>query len=118
VPPDKVVFLRTLNFWYRYAPEPREWWSGGYPISLETSKGIRMIRVELDEIRSAECPKSRMLRSPQSDDLVQVFMQAEAVGAGMGPPEKWCGSFYDAVGVLKSAKARDESAQERAINRA
>jgi hypothetical protein len=114
-----VVWLKRLSFWYRYGPEPREWWAAGYPIDLESSKGTKRIRVELDEIRSAECPKSRMLRSPQADELVQIFGQAEAVGASaLGSAETWPGAFYDAVGILKAQKARDENAQERAIDRA
>jgi hypothetical protein len=50
---------------------------------------------------------------------VQIFSQAQAVGESpFGSAETWPGSFYDAVGILKDQKARDDNAQERAINRA
>jgi hypothetical protein len=60
-----------------------------------------------------------VLRDTRADDLVQIFSQAQAVGESpFGSAEAWPGSFYDAVGILKAQKARDENAQERAINRA
>jgi hypothetical protein len=114
-----VVWLKRLSFWYRYGPEPRDVWIAGYPIDVHSSKGVRRVRVELDEIRSAECPKSRMIRSPQSDQLVQIFLQAEATSeTAFGSADRWSGAFYDAWGVMRAAKARDESAQETAINKA
>jgi hypothetical protein len=113
------VFLKRLSFWYQYGPDPREWWAAGYPIDVTSSKGVRRVRVELDEIRSAECPKSRMIRSPQSDQLIQIFLQAEATNeTAFGSADRWPGAFYDAWGVMRAAKSRDDSAQETAINRA
>jgi len=94
-------------------------WVAGYPLQLETSKGPKQIHVEMDGVRSAECPKSVMLRNPQASELVQIFDQAQAVGEqAFGSADRWPGAFYDAVGILKSQKERDESAQERAIHKA
>lgn len=94
------------------------WWRGGYPLQLETSKGIKTIRVETDEIRSAECPKSVALRSPADSDLVQILTKAQTVGdSPFGSSERWPGWFYDAAEIVKNETARDEAAQQRAVHR-
>ncbi|HEX4138366.1 MAG TPA: hypothetical protein VHY84_27395 [Bryobacteraceae bacterium] len=108
-----------LGFWYDYGPELREWWQAGYPIQLETDKGPKTAHVEIDGVRSAECPKSVMLRDPRADDLVQIFVHAEGVGASaLGPPAAWPGWYYDTVKILKDQTVRDEAAIERAVRRA
>lgn len=77
-----------------------------------------MVRVEIDEIRSAECPKSVMLRNPQFETLISIFGQMDAVGESpLGSAEHWSGAFYDAIATLKNAKARDENARKTAIHR-
>lgn len=112
------MFLKRISFWYRYGAAPREWFSAGYPLQLDTGKGLKTVRVELDEIRSAECPKSVLLRDPRAAELVQIFAQMDAVGESpLGTASSWPGALYDAIGVLKSAKARDENAQSLAIHR-
>ena len=118
VAPDNVVFLRSIRFWYRYGPAPAEPWRAGYPLSIGTSGGVRPVRVVPDDVRSPECPKSRLLRAPRADSLVQIFLQAEATDpTALGPSHNWLGAFFDAWAALRAAKQRDEAAQE-AINKA
>lgn len=73
--------------------------------------------MELDWIRSAECPKSLLLLDPQADELVTIFVQSEAVGGGLGDASTWPGVFYDSVKILRDQKARDENAQTKAIHK-
>ena len=95
------------------------WWDAGYPLLIETGRGVKTARVEVDEIRSAECPKSVALRNPQADDLIQILTQAAAVGESpLGSAASWPGALYDSVKIFKEETARDENARERAVNAA
>lgn len=92
------------------------------PVEFREANGyasLKTLHVEIEGLRSAECPKSITLRDPGADDLVQIFLQAEGVGPGaLGPPAQWPGWLYDSMKILRDQKARDKNAQECAISRA
>jgi hypothetical protein len=51
-------------------------------------------RVVIEGVESEECPKSRLLMSPSSDALVQIFIQEQTIGGGLGDPSRWSGAFF------------------------
>jgi hypothetical protein len=111
------VWLTVLAFWYDYGPPLRKWWQAAYPLTVSLSSGaLKIAHVEIDGVRSSECPKSILLNASRADELVQIFIQAEAVGnQPFGSAENWPGSFFDSVKLLKDQRSRDEAAVERAI---
>jgi hypothetical protein len=72
--------------------------------------------VVIDGITTDECPKSVILRSPESCELVQIFNQAHTVKGALGPPAQWPGAMYDAVSLLTDQRAIDRNAQQSAKN--
>lgn len=74
------------------------------------------MRVVIDDVRSAECPKSLMLLSPEMATLAEVLTEAEGTLA-LGPVSSWPGFLYDAARVVKRERARDEAAQHAALAR-
>jgi hypothetical protein len=96
-------------------PELPPTWRAGYSFPLSDGK---VARVELDEIRSSECPKSIMLRNPSSAALVAIAQQMDEVRGAMGAPSRWPSAFVDAVRVLRAEKRRDRNAQTAAVRNA
>jgi hypothetical protein len=70
--------------------------------------------VVLEAIESYECPKSRMLRDPESQEIVQMFNQ-EQVLKGMGSAAKWPGALYDAFLLLENQRELDKRAVNDAV---
>lgn len=70
---------------------------------------------------TASCGQTAKQESedPRADELVRILGQSDAVGESvLGTADTWPRAMYDAIGILKSEKHRDGSAQGRAINRA
>jgi hypothetical protein len=76
------------------------------------------VRVILDDVRSLECPKSRIVRHPAVADLIHINTQADGVRGALGPPSRWPAVFYDAVTAVNRAKNEDDAARKFAVSRA
>lgn len=98
----------------------RDRWQAGYPINVEVTDQynrptIKVARVAIEGVETEECPKSLLLLDARADALVQIFIQAETMGGGLGPVESFPGWLYDAVKILKDQASRDENERARAI---
>jgi hypothetical protein len=107
-----------LSFWYDGPKPRRDKWTANYPLSVESrdwdNRTVTLTaRVVIEGVETDECPKSKLLQSPSSDELVQLFI--ENVGGGFGAPDSWPGNFYDAFHILKNQAARDSNERDRAI---
>ncbi len=74
------------------------------------------MRVDIPEVRAAECPKSIVLRDARAGELARIA-DADSL-RGMGPVSSFPGWFFDATQIVKRERARDERAQSDALARA
>jgi hypothetical protein len=95
-----------------------KWWTAGYQLTFDTASGLKTAYVQIENVKSAECPKSRLLRMPESQELIQIVAQAATVEGVMGNPAKWPAAYYDAVTIIKRQEQTDKEAREEAINKA
>ena len=85
-------------------------------IDVDTGKGSRAVRVVIEDIKTDECPKSLLLRSTESADLIQIFNQSQNFRSALGPASRWSGAFYDALSVIMRQQEVDKQACRKAIH--
>jgi hypothetical protein len=77
-------------------------------------KGFNSARVVIDEVQSFECPKSLMLRMPESTELIQITGQAREMSGSMGNPATWPANYFDAVTIIQREVQVDKIAIDTA----